>query len=106
MIPLEYRVHSSTTSYEDSIYAWEPLSTALSGWISNTNTFLISNSNESHYFVVIVRDTTGNKAMYQPLKMGTFSHMTDIELTGVSYGSSAFGDYDNDGDLDILINRF
>jgi hypothetical protein len=103
---LEYRVYSSTTSYEDSIYAWEHLSTALSGWISNTNTFLISNSNESHYFVVIVRDTTGNKTMYHPLKMGTFSHMTDIELTGVSYGSSAFGDYDNDGDLDILITGF
>jgi len=33
---LEYRVYSSTTSYEDNIYAWEHLSTALSGWISNT----------------------------------------------------------------------
>ncbi|OFY65607.1 MAG: hypothetical protein A2Y71_16695 [Bacteroidetes bacterium RBG_13_42_15] len=32
-----------------------------------------------------------------------FTHATEITLTGVSNSSSAWGDYDNDGDLDILI---
>jgi PKD repeat protein len=33
----------------------------------------------------------------------TFSEQTGIVLTGVSYSSAAWADYDNDGDLDILI---
>ncbi|KPA13185.1 hypothetical protein MHK_006607, partial [Candidatus Magnetomorum sp. HK-1] len=34
---------------------------------------------------------------------GSFSEDTDINLTGVDNSSVAFGDYDNDGDLDILL---
>jgi predicted nucleotidyltransferase len=33
----------------------------------------------------------------------TFSEQTEISLTGVYYSSVAWGDYDNDGDLDILL---
>ncbi|MCD4737496.1 MAG: VCBS repeat-containing protein, partial [Bacteroidales bacterium] len=33
----------------------------------------------------------------------TFIEQTGISLTGVSYSSVAWGDYDNDGDLDILL---
>jgi len=33
----------------------------------------------------------------------TFAEQTDISLTGVFNGSAAWGDYDNDGDLDILL---
>jgi hypothetical protein len=33
----------------------------------------------------------------------TFSEQTDISLTGVYYSSVAWGDYDNDGSLDILL---
>ena len=33
----------------------------------------------------------------------TFTEQTSIALTGVSSGSVAWGDYDNDGDLDILL---
>jgi len=36
--------------------------------------------------------------------MNIFTHATDIELPGVTYSSSAFFDYDNDGDLDIFIS--
>ncbi|MBK6681631.1 MAG: VCBS repeat-containing protein [Ignavibacteriales bacterium] len=34
---------------------------------------------------------------------GTFIEQTSISLTGVYLGSVAWGDYDNDGDLDILL---
>ena len=33
----------------------------------------------------------------------TFTEQTSIALTGVSISSVAWGDYDNDGDLDILL---
>ncbi|OFY75461.1 MAG: hypothetical protein A2V46_08535 [Bacteroidetes bacterium RBG_19FT_COMBO_42_7] len=33
----------------------------------------------------------------------TFSEVTDISFTGVGYSSVAWGDYDNDGDIDILM---
>jgi len=34
---------------------------------------------------------------------GSFTEQTEIELTGVSYGSAVWGDYDNDNYLDILL---
>jgi predicted nucleotidyltransferase len=34
---------------------------------------------------------------------GSFEEQTGISLTGVQYGSGAWGDYDNDDDLDILL---
>jgi predicted nucleotidyltransferase len=34
---------------------------------------------------------------------GTFTEQTSISLTGVQNSSVAWGDYDNDGDLDILL---
>jgi len=34
---------------------------------------------------------------------GTFTKLTSAGLTGVSHSSSIWGDYDNDGDLDIFI---
>jgi hypothetical protein len=34
-----------------------------------------------------------------------FTEQTDISLAGLCYGTSSWGDYDNNGDLDILITR-
>jgi hypothetical protein len=33
----------------------------------------------------------------------TFTELTNVSLTGIWYGSSAWGDYDNDDDLDIIL---
>jgi hypothetical protein len=41
----------------------------------------------------------GNPAQYRPL----FSEQAQITLTGVSGNTNAWGDYDNDGDLDIIL---
>ena len=42
-------------------------------------------------------------AIYKNDGNDTFTEQTSIQLTGVSYSSVAWGDYDNDGDLDILL---
>ena len=36
----------------------------------------------------------------------TFAEQTSIALTGIGYGSAAWGDYDNDGDLDVLLSGY
>ncbi|MCX6335395.1 MAG: VCBS repeat-containing protein [Bacteroidia bacterium] len=62
--------------------------------------------NNDGYLDVIM---TGNKypngvsEIYQNNGDNTFSRQTGINLTGVYYSSVAWGDYDNDGDLDILL---
>jgi len=77
-------VYSSTVSYGESIAGWKSLSTEVSGWIANTNTFTISGLNETsaYYFGIIVRDESGNKVIYQPVEMNVFSEITDSQLTG------------------------
>ncbi|MCX6301385.1 MAG: VCBS repeat-containing protein [Bacteroidia bacterium] len=48
--------------------------------------------------------STGNiSKVYRNNGDNTFTDQTGIVLQGVSEGSSAWGDYDNDGDLDILL---
>ncbi|ETR69244.1 MAG: hypothetical protein OMM_09774, partial [Candidatus Magnetoglobus multicellularis str. Araruama] len=106
---LEYRIYTSTVSYGDHISKWEEESTAISDWIQNTNTVTVYNPDESlqyYYVAVIVCDESGNKAIYDPLLMSLYSNMTDIDLPLISSSSAAFGDYDNDRDLDILITGF
>ena len=41
--------------------------------------------------------------MYRNNGDNSFTEQTSITLTGVAYSSVAWGDYDNDGDLDILL---
>ncbi len=37
---------------------------------------------------------------------GVFTELISANLTGVSYSSTAWGDYDNDGDLDVLLSGY
>ena len=52
------------------------------------------------------RNEAGNyiSRIYHNNKDNTFTEQTLIFLTGVQNGSAAWGDYDNDGDLDILLS--
>jgi hypothetical protein len=47
----------------------------------------------------------GTTRIYRNDGPGTFTDIA-VALTGVSFGSVAWGDYDNDGDLDILLTGF
>jgi len=58
---------------------------------------------------ILLAGNTGESPNYNPIskiyRNNWNSTFTDINaaLTGVGFGSSAWGDYDNDGDLDILL---
>ncbi len=47
--------------------------------------------------------TIQKSKIYKNNGNGTFTEQTSISLTGVNASSVAWGDYDNDGDLDILL---
>ncbi|MBF0452062.1 MAG: VCBS repeat-containing protein [Candidatus Magnetomorum sp.] len=102
---LAYRIYISTVSYGTNIGAWESFATAASNWMANTNTCTIQNLNAStsYYCVVVVRDTSFNKAIYAPLYICPYHEMSDTNFPNVIYSAGTFGDYDNDGDLDIII---
>ena len=54
---------------------------------------LLTGSSTSGYISKIFRNSGNNN----------FAELTGVNLTGVVRGSGSWGDYDNDGDLDILI---
>jgi WD40 repeat protein len=66
-VNLEYRVYKSTSSINDSVWAWETNGTAISNWLPNTSIYQITGlSSGTKYTVnVIVKDEAGNKALYE-----------------------------------------
>ncbi len=52
------------------------------------------------------QDGSGNKIarIYRNDLNNVFTERTDLSLRGVEYGSVSWGDYDSDGDLDILLS--
>lgn len=57
-------------------------------------------------FVVTGTNNDGNpqSVLYRKNTNGNFTEQNSINLTGVSDGGISWGDFDNDGDLDLLIN--
>ena len=53
------------------------------------------------FFVLLVFTIFGN---FQTANSQTFTEQTGISLTGMRVYNIAWGDYDNDGDLDILLS--
>ena len=61
--------------------------------------------NDGDLDILITGTSAGNSVskIYQNNGDNTFTEQSTISLTGVQFGSVAWGDYDNDGDLDILL---
>ncbi len=62
--------------------------------------------NNDGFLDLIITGSTGSASitkLYKNNGDGTFQEDTLANIIGVSYSSAAWGDYDNDGDLDLLI---
>ena len=60
---------------------------------------------------ILLTGATGSDPVFNPVSKiyrnngnNTFTEQTQISLTGVLAGSATWGDFDNDGDLDILLS--
>jgi hypothetical protein len=65
--------------------------------------------NDGDLDILLTGDTGSNKyisKIYKNNGNNTFTEQTGISLTGVVSSSIAWGDYDNDGDLDILMTGY
>jgi predicted nucleotidyltransferase len=62
-------------------------------------------NNDGDLDILLTGQTSGGivSKIYQNNGDNTFTEQTSIFLTGVHTGSVSWGDYDNDGDLDILL---
>jgi predicted nucleotidyltransferase len=64
---------------------------------------------ENHYYYrvkALYNDISSEYSNEADIATNFFSEQTGISLTGVSSSSVAWGDYDNDGDLDVLLSGY
>jgi predicted nucleotidyltransferase len=76
-------------------------------WLNNSSVAWGDYDNDGDLDILLtgysVSDKTTISQIYENNGNNLFFEQTGISLTGVGYGSVAWGDYDNDGDLDILL---
>jgi len=103
-----YDVRYSTSKItDDSWYTASEATGEPSPQVSgSTETFIVTNLSENitYYFAVKTADERGNWSSLSNV-VDLFSDI-NANLVGVGYGSAAWGDYDNDGDLDILLTGY
>jgi hypothetical protein len=111
-----YRVkamNSLGTSYsQDMSFTTPPMFTEMTG-IQLTGIYEGSSAwgdyNNDGFLDILITGITNNgnapiSKIYKNNGNNTFTEQTSISLTGIGNSSVTWGDYDNDGDLDILIS--
>ncbi|MCX6301505.1 MAG: FG-GAP-like repeat-containing protein [Bacteroidia bacterium] len=95
--PRIYRNNGNNTFAEETGISLSGASSGSVAWGDYDNDgdldILMSGASESGYITKIYLNNGNN----------SFTEQTGISLTGVNFGSVAWGDYDNDGNLDILL---
>ncbi|MBI4802147.1 MAG: hypothetical protein HY796_06450 [Elusimicrobia bacterium] len=102
-----YEIRYSSTSGSTPLTAQYAV-TISSAWVQgSTNTYSITGlwPESAYYFWIKAKDEAGNWSVWSDTASAIPSGFTDINagLTGVYLASLSWGDYDNDGDLDLAL---
>ncbi|ETR68636.1 MAG: hypothetical protein OMM_10318, partial [Candidatus Magnetoglobus multicellularis str. Araruama] len=104
---ITYIVYSATNDLGLDISNWERNASPVISWTNHLTRITISplTKEEMYYFTVIAKDQSDNKMMYDRINitMPIFIERTDISFPQVTKGDCAWGDYDQDGDLDLFL---
>ncbi|ETR70928.1 MAG: hypothetical protein OMM_02878 [Candidatus Magnetoglobus multicellularis str. Araruama] len=104
---LRYCVYTATTNTIQSVNDIYSNGTAVSSWASGITSVVAENLSGGtlYYFNVLVRDSSGNQSAYNAISETTLIFAdSGIVLDGIDNSSVIWGDYDNDGDPDLLLN--
>ena len=89
-----YNIYRDTTSTDTTL-------------LTTTSDTIYIDSTASQEAILTYRitavDTAGNKSPFTLSQISTWFTNSTVDLPGIRNGSVAWGDYDNDGDLDILL---
>jgi hypothetical protein len=102
---LRYCVYHSTGNDINSVNTIYSNGTAVSTWASGGTSVVADDLSGAtlYYFNVLVRDSSGNQSAYHAISETTLMFAeSGIVLDGIDQSSMAWGDYDNDGDPDLL----
>ncbi|MFA4907850.1 MAG: FG-GAP-like repeat-containing protein [archaeon] len=99
---LRYRVYGGTSANPTT-----KIDSTTGGILDTVKVVTGLTNGTTYYFRVTAVDLVGNESGFSNEVSATpteqFTEQTGISLTGVGISSVAWGDYDNDGDLDILL---
>ncbi|MBU0710527.1 VCBS repeat-containing protein, partial [bacterium] len=114
-ITLRWDANTESDLHKYNIYrdTSSPATTLIDSVVgSPPDTFYVDNeltNGQVYYYRITAVDEAGNESGFSNEVSAIpeqFTEQTGISLTGVIESSVAWGDYDNDGDLDILLSGF
>ncbi|MFA4907281.1 MAG: FG-GAP-like repeat-containing protein, partial [archaeon] len=101
---LRYRIYGGTSANPTT-----KIDSTTGGILDTVKVITGLTNGTTYYYRITAVDSAGNESNYSNEVSTTpsiFTEQTGISLTGVDYSSVVWGDYDNDGDLDILLTGY
>jgi len=94
---------ADSRQWKYSLFPGGPYNQIIAGETSDSYTPNFTEFNKYYVVCVSVRNGVSVTSNEVKIEIPQFIEQTDIALTDINEGSVAWGDYDNDGDLDILL---